>query len=160
MVPRVPRSSCLSSISFMTTLQTELALPVYAGLSDADAAAALNSGVTGGRQLVPLWIAQQWFMAEGLWPALKAAALTPSAAAFPVASVVYDMMAGGKFQNVDFDNAAVKPTLDGLVAAGLLTSDQRAALDTLANITTTRGRQLGYQRPISAGMVTAARAAQ
>ena len=140
-----------------SSLQTELTLPAYTGLSDADAAAALNAPISGGRQLVPLWIAQQWFMAEGLWPALKAAALTPTAASFPVASVVYDMIAGGKFQNVDFDNPLVQPMLDGLVTAALLTADQRAALDTLANVITTRAAQLGFRKPITAGMVTAAR---
>ena len=94
---------------------------------------------------------------QGLWPALKAAALTPAAAAFPLASVVYDMIAGGKFQNVDFDNPLVTPMLDGLLTAGLLTADQRAALDTLADAFTTRAAQLGYRKPVTAAMVTAAR---
>ena len=76
---------------------------------------------------------------------------------FAVAAVVYDTIVGGKFQNIDFDNASVKPMLDGLVAAGLLTADQRTSLDTLANVTTTRGRQLGYRNPITAFMVTVAR---
>ena len=144
----------------MNPLQQELSLPAYTGKSDQQAADILNTPLTAGRKLVPLWQVQQWIQTNGVLAALKAAAYTPTNPAFAVAANVYDMVFLGKFENIDLDNLAVKPLLDGLVTAGLLTTTQRAALDALANATTTRAAQLRYMRPITAGDVAKARAAK
>lgn len=141
----------------MTPLQTELALPAYAGFTDQQAADALNAVLVAGRRLAPLWEVQQWIQVNGILAPLTAAALAPTDPRYNVAVQVYHMVFLGKFDNVDFDNSAVKPMLDGLVTAGLISSDQRTALDSLANVSTTRAAQLGFRKPVTANMVTVAR---
>ena len=85
--------------------------------------------------------------------------MTPDDPRFPVAVAVCDAVIHGKLENLDFDNATVKTVLDGLVAAAFIGTEQRAALDAMANVTETPARRLRWFRPITAADVATARAA-
>lgn len=127
-------------------LKTELAKPEYAGLTDFQVSERLNERVVLGRQLVPLWRVQEFLMSSGVWPTLKAAALTPSDPRFAVACVVHDMVIAGKFENIDIDRVDTKAALDGLVVSGIITAEQRLALDAMAESAKPRWKNLGISR--------------
>lgn len=108
----------------MTTLAQELALPEYAGLSDADAAAAINAKTTA----VVGTVTQAWLLtylgAQGLLLGISDVAdgTTPAPAALRnacLACMTYLRSGlGAPFDCADASNAAM---MQGLVAAGLLT---------------------------------------
>lgn len=147
----------------MNTLQTELALPAYAGLTDAQAAAALNAPLVTGMQPVPLALLKLPLYTDATPCAmlrLAAAAGTPDttlAGAQLAAMQANAYLNDPHEQTIDLSNATVQAGLALLVQAGVFTQAQVTAAMALAQVTTTRGRQLGYRAAITAAMVTAAR---
>ena len=157
-----------------TSLQSELALPQYVGLTDAQAAAALNTPIVTGRKLVAMCDIKPIIFTDAtpsaririedaanvVLPATSdpahAAALTLKTAAREVLAWITDP----HVEHVDLDNPVSKAGLAAIVAGGVISADLAGRIDALANITTTRAAQLGYRKPITAGMVHAARNAQ
>jgi hypothetical protein len=151
----------------MNVLQTELAKPAYASLSDADAAARLNAPIVAGRQWVKLGDIKPLLYQDAMPPAmirLEDAANAPlPAAADPsyaaavqlktAARVVFAWLTDPHVVHVDLDNATAKMGLAAIVAGGVISAAMAASIDALANITTTRARQLGFPGNVSASLV-------
>ena len=157
-----------------TPLQIELQLPAYAGLTDAQAAAALNATIVVGRQLVAMGDIKPMIYtdatpsaririedaANAVLPATTdpsyAAALTLKTAAREVLAWITDP----HVEHVDMDNPTTKAGMAAIVAGGVISPALAAQIDALANVTTTRPRKFGYRKPITAAMVTVARSAE
>jgi hypothetical protein len=123
----------------LTPLITELAKPEYAGLTDQQAAEAVNAKTITVRELVPCWLVKQLAIESGYWAAMKIASqssdvpLQVRGVALSAVDWIDDL--SGKIQNVDMDSTAVLAMLGGLVAAGLLTQSQSNDLRSLADQT-------------------------
>jgi hypothetical protein len=165
-VPMVGGQSEISNLKsqisnpMTTPLQTELSKPAYAGLSDADAAAALNAPVVAGFQMVECAAISILLIHSGELPAVGAKALLPADPAFPIAYTVVEYIR--THQQVTFDpstadGAKAVAMLAATVEAGLISAASQTAILAMANRTTTRARQLGYG-VLSAAAVTKARA--
>ena len=154
-----------------TTLQTELALPAYTGLSDAAAADRLNAPIVSGRRLVPMGDIKPLLYQDAMPPAMirledASAAVLPAssepayAAALALktaARVVLAWLTDPHVATVDLDNATARAGLAAIVAGGVITQAMAAEIDGLANVTTTRAAQLGYRKPLTTAMITVAR---
>ena len=156
----------------MTNLQTELALPAYSGLSDADAAARLNTPIVTARRLVAMGDIKPLLYQDAIPPAMLRledaanAALpvtsdpgyTAAAQLKTAARMVLAWLTDPHVEHVDLDNATAKAGLAAIVAGGIIGPAMAAAIDALANVTTTRARQIKVRYPVTAADVHAARA--
>src|SRR5947209_4995443 len=134
-------------------LPSELANPAYAGLSDQQAAVAVNAKTVPSP--APLWQIQQYVMQQANYITLRRASLTPGDPDFPVAAAAADMIFHGKFEAVDLSLPAVQATIAGIVAAGWWTSADAAAIEALGTIPW--WKSVGLPRPVRAIDVTLAR---
>ena len=147
----------------MTLLKTELALPTYAGLSDADAAAALNAPIIVGNQLVALGDVKLILYTD----AAPSAMLRIKAAAAVADTTVDGLQLAAQsadaylndphIQHIDFTLPLVHGMLALLVAGGVLSQALSSRIQALGNVTTTRAKQLGYFGGVSAAAVHNAR---
>jgi len=115
----------------------ELSLPEYAGLTDQEAADAINAKLVPVRSVVETWQVKQFLIEQSIWPALK---LTAQDAQIPgvirglcISVVDWVDDAAGKVRTVDLDLPSVVAMIGGLVAAGLATESQAAALRALGD---------------------------
>ena len=118
----------------MTSLETELQLPAYVGLSDADAAAALNAPRVVGRQMVLLGDIKPLLYQDAMPPAIvrledAAGATLPDpndpayAAAFELktaARVVFAWLTDPHVVHVDLDLPAAKTGMAAILAGGVI----------------------------------------
>lgn len=104
-------------------------LPALASLDDQAAADAINAMRVTARRLVPLWEISRLGREAGWWLPSKAAAQTN-----PFAATFHDYYADTRFDNIDMDLPATQYVLGQMVAGGILTKDQAAAIDALANV--------------------------
>lgn len=114
-------------------LATELQQPQYAGLTDAEIVATLNA-TTQERQAVPIAILQSTAMDIGVYTAIRTAVL---AASTPddlraVCQTVLDL-AQARFDTVDLDSPGSVAMFAALLAAGVITAEQAATIDSLAD---------------------------
>jgi len=121
----------------MSILSDELSKPQYAGLSDQQAADAINAKTVVVRRPVELWRVKQLAIEQGVWGSLKVAVRksdTPDQAYGLCVSVI-DWIddPSGKVQTVDVDLVSVQTMLAGLVQIGIATQAQVADLSALAN---------------------------
>jgi hypothetical protein len=133
-------------------LKTELADPVYTGLSDADAAAALNAQTVATFQKVEYSdVASYLMLVEKYLPISESA--TASGKAF--------MLAMSTFQTFDLRKPGVETAvvnlLDALIVDGLITASDKAAILALADDTISRAQELGLP-VVRPGHVETARA--
>jgi hypothetical protein len=149
----------------MTPLQTELQLPTYAALSNADAASLFQAAIVIGRKALPIGSFITLLFRGGIWAKLVICADTPQttdqgnqlrAAAI---SVVH-WCSNKHVETVAMDDPEVKAALAALVAGNLIPQALLTQIDALADVTTTRGAQLGYRQPITAAMIAVARSAE
>jgi len=157
----------------MTPLQTELQLSTYTALSDAAAAAVLNAPLVSGRRRVAMADIKPLLYTDAIPSArirledVAHATLPPpndpaygeAARLKGAAREVLAWLTDPHVGFVDMDNATSKAGIAALVAGGVISPALAGQIDALANITTTRAAQLGYRKPITAAMVTAARSA-
>lgn len=139
-------------------LAGELQQPQYAEMDDAAAAAALNA-VVERRQRVAISALQARAMETGIYVALRVAVQNPQAPPQlqAVCQTVLDL-ANASFADVDLDNPASVQMFGALQAAEVITAQQAAAIDALANVTQpSRAAALGLGA-VTAEDVGAARA--
>lgn len=118
-----------------STLATEISLPQYAGMTDAEIAAALNAPGVPARRRVPISELQARAMEVSVYVALRTAVSDPSVPAQlrAVCQTVLDL-ANARFADVDLDNPASVQMFGTLQQAGIITPDQAAAIDALATV--------------------------
>jgi hypothetical protein len=127
----------------------------YAAMSDHEAASAINASTQPARQLVPLWLIKRRLIETGAWLALQAAAAAESAVQ-PAAKLTLEYVDDHRFENLDLDLLSTQQMLGALQAAGIVSAELAAELDTLADTTTSRAMMLGLGR-VEPGHVESAR---
>lgn len=137
----------------MTPLAVELTNPIYADLSDEDAAAAINAKRVSVRRPVPTWRIKLAAIEGGYYAALVLA----ERAGDPLAISVLSWIDDPSIQTCDMDLPSVQFLLAGLVTASLVTQPQADALDALADAEIPWSESVGINEVIGAGLVHNAR---
>lgn len=137
----------------MTPLAVELTNPIYADLSDEDAAAAINAKRVSVRRPVPTWRIKLAAIEGGYYAALVLAERADNPLAISVLSWIDDP----SIQTCDMDLPSVQFMLAGLVQASLVTQPQADALDALADAEIPWSESVGINEVIGAGLVHNAR---
>jgi len=129
----------------------------YAEMTDVEVATSLNTADVTVRQLVPLWRVKKTAIEEGCWLPIQAAAASHETPAVQGAAMIaIDYINDQRFENLDMDLPSTQQMLGALVAGGVISAEQSATLDALADSTTSRASQLGIGR-VGAGHVESAR---
>ncbi len=123
----------------LSALATELAKPEYAGLSDQEAADAINEKTVTLRQLVPTWQVKQYAIEQSIWAKVKLA-LRKSDTPDEVYGLCIQLVdwvddSAGKIQSVDVDLSSVQTMLGGLVQIGIATQEQVNAIIAMGSTT-------------------------
>jgi hypothetical protein len=137
----------------VTPLAVELTNPIYADLSDEDAAAAVNAKRVSVRRPVPTWRIKLAAIEGGYYAGLVLA----ERAGNPLAISVLSWIDDPSIQTCDMDLPSVQFMLAGLVSASLVTQPQADALDALANAQIPWSESVGIYEVIGAGLVHNAR---
>lgn len=142
----------------MDALEAELARPEYAGLSDQEAADAINSRRVTVRRPVPTWAVRQSAIEGGFWAAIIEAR---GSSVDAVRRLAVNVLAwiddqSGTVQTVDMDRPSVVAMRAALVSAGICTQDQADALNALANATIPWTESVGLPE-VGIGLVINAR---
>ena len=110
----------------------ELAKPEYSGLSDQEAADAVNAKTVSVRVPVDTWQIKQYAVEQGVWAKLKVAIRSSDTPAevYGLCSSIVDWIddPSGKIGKVDIGLPSVQTMLASLVQAGLATQAQIEAL--------------------------------
>lgn len=116
-------------------LSNEIAQSAYAGMTDAEIAAALNAPGASTRRRVPIAELQARAMESGVYTALRVVVGNAQAPAElrAVAQTVLDL-ANARFADVDMDNASAVQMFGTLQQAGVITAQQAAMIDALATV--------------------------
>lgn len=116
-------------------LAAELQQAQYAGMTDAEIAAALNALPRPTRRRVPISELQARAMEAGVYTALRVAVGNEAAPAElrAVAQTVLDL-ANARFDDVDLDNAASRQMFGALQQAGVITAQQAEIIYALATV--------------------------
>jgi hypothetical protein len=117
------------------TLSNEINQPQYAGMSDAEIAAALNAPGASTRRRVPIADLQARAMETGVYTALRVVvgnAQAPSELR-AMAQTVLDL-ANARFADIDLDNSASRQMFGALQQAGVISQQQAAQIDALATV--------------------------
>lgn len=142
----------------MDILATELAKPEYAGLSDQQAADAINAKAVAVRRPVPTWQVRQAAIEGGYWAAIVDASKSENAdlrrLAVNVLAWIDDQ--SGTIQTVDMDRTAAVVMRAALVSAGICSQSQADALDALADATIPWTQSVGLPE-VGIGLVINAR---
>lgn len=140
-----------------STLATEISLPQYAGMTDAEIAASLNALSAATRRAVLIQELQAAAMGNGVYTALRVVVLDAS---LPVqlraaAQTVLDL-AGAQFPAVDLDSPASRQMFGVLEQAGVVTAEQAAQIDALATVPgRSRAQELGLGDVVEADIQAA-----
>lgn len=118
-------------------LAQELTKPEYAGLTDQQAADAINAKTVTVRQLVETWRVKQYAIENSIWGSVKVA-LRKSDTPDEVYGLCVQLVdwvddSAGKIQSVDVDLPSVQMMLGGLVQIGLATQEQVTEIIALAD---------------------------
>jgi len=110
-------------------LAGEIGQPQYAGMTDAEIAAALNAPGASTRRRVPIAELQARAMESGVYTALRVVVGNAQAPAElrAVAQTVLDL-ANARFADVDMDNASAVQMFGTLQQAGVITVQQAAQI--------------------------------
>lgn len=138
-------------------LAAELAKPEYANLSPQAAADAVNAKTVTVRQPVPTWRVRQAAIEGGYWAALVQARDVTETAALAINVLAWIDDQSGTIQAVDLDSAAAQYMVAALVAAGLVSQAQAAALSALGDHTVAWTTSVGLPE-VGIGLVNNARA--
>lgn len=116
-------------------LAAELQQPQYAGMTDVEIAAALNTPSASTRRRVPIAELQARAMESGVYTTLRVVVGNAQAPAElrAVAQTVLDL-ANARFADVDMDNASAVQMFGVLQQAGVITVQQARAIDALATV--------------------------
>lgn len=118
----------------LEALRIELAKPEYVGLSDQEAADAINAKTVVVSQLVPNWQIKQHAILNGYWPLVKAGQLATDPQKAGLCLSVIDWVDDARIQNTDMTLAGVQTMIGGLVAFGLVTQTLANELFAMASV--------------------------
>lgn len=112
----------------MSILSDELSKPQYAGLSDQQAADAINANTVTVQQTVAIHKVKEYAIVNGIWPKLKAgqASSNPQVAALCIS--VLDWVDDPRISTLDVNKPEVQAMLDGLVSAQIMSANNKAAV--------------------------------
>jgi hypothetical protein len=134
------------------TLRTELSGDPaglgYQGLSDAQAADALNARTRPGKQPVPASEVRRYVLLNGLWPGLQnLAANGTDPVQKGTALTILQTLAPNSFDSIRMNDpavaAAVTQMLQTMVDAGVMTAAHRDAMVALGDAQVSRAEELG-----------------
>jgi|GEM_PF-4371507 len=138
-------------------LYDEISKPAYAGMTDAEIADALNAATTA-RQRVTIGDLQARAMETGVYTALRVAVASDRTPADlrAVCQTVLDL-ASARFADVDLDSPASVQMFDTLAQAGVVTQQQAAAIDALADVVRPSWSQSNLGADVTEADIAAAR---
>jgi hypothetical protein len=110
----------------MTTLADELSKPQYQGLSDQQAADAINAKTVVVLQSVPIAKIKEYAIVNSIWPKLKAGRASSNSQVAGLCDSVFDWIEDPRIGTLDVNLDKVKTMLSGLVAASIITESQKA----------------------------------
>jgi hypothetical protein len=119
------------------SLREELATEAYAGMDATQMLALVNtkSILTENRKLVPLWQIKKICIETGVWIALRMASVqVESVPLAHLAATVMEYINDVRFENLDMDLVSTQQMIGALVQSGVMTSDQSALIDDMANV--------------------------
>lgn len=123
----------------LEALAEELAKPEYAGMTDQEAADAVNAKTVAVRVPVDTWQIKQYAVEQGVWGAMKVALRSSDTPAevYGLCSSIVDWIddPSGKIGRVDVDLPSVQTMLGSLVLTGLATQAQVDAIVAMADQT-------------------------
>lgn len=135
----------------IAALGVELKKPDYAALDDQAAADTLNAQ-TQKLSLVPRWRVKKHLYECGAWGAMRLAVTTVEDQNLKALLLTaFDYLNDPEFENLDLDLSAVSLMLSALTSAGLLTQNDRDAIEAM------RPTVPLFVETITAGMVAEAR---
>lgn len=146
-----------------TPLQTELALPTYAGLTDAAAAAALNAPIVIGTRPATLGDVKLVLYQDAVPSAMLRIAEAAQMLDTTIAGVQMAARQANAYlndphlQSLDFANSTVKAGLALLVQGSVLSQALVNQVTALGQVTTTRAKQIGYMQGVTEAAVNMAR---
>lgn len=140
----------------MSVLSDELSKPQYAGLSDQQAADAVNAKTVTVSQLVPIWQVKEHAILNGYWPLVKAGQLDANATKAGLCVSVIDWIDDPKMQSIDVSKAEVLGMIGGLVSFSLMTQSQADALIAMGSKTVSWTSTVGLPE-VGIGLVINAR---
>jgi hypothetical protein len=110
----------------VSILSDELSKPQYVGLSDQQAADAINAKTVTVQETVQIHKLKEYAIINGIWPELKVgqASSNPQVAALCVS--VLDWVDDPRISTLDVNKPEVQAMLDGLVSAGIMSSSNKA----------------------------------
>lgn len=117
----------------LATIKAEISKPEYAGKGDAEIA----EMTVNTRRPIKAKAAQREAMLRGYWGKIRlafAAGSTAPDAVKALAMSAYDYFTDEDFDEFDIDLPAVQAMVSGLVAAGLMTDDDRKSLIALGDV--------------------------
>ena len=127
-------------------------------MTDDELAASINAATVSRRRLVPLWELHRLAIEAGFLLAVESAAESHAKAEVQAAArVALRYMNNPRFDHLDLDLVATETMLDALVAGGVLSAEQKTAIDALANETVPLNVSLGLP-PILPGHIQKSRA--
>ena len=119
----------------MQALIDELKKPEYQGMTDAQAAAAINAKVVPVRTHVDCWMVKQHALENGYWaPIFKASRdANHPAQDLCISVLAYIDDSAGKYTKINLDKPKVQEMLSTLVLAGFMSPELRWELEALAD---------------------------
>lgn len=118
----------------LDALKAELAKPEYTGLSDQEAADAINAKMVTVSQLVPNWKIKQHAILNGYWPLVKAGQLSADPQKAGLCLSVIDWVEDSRIENTDMELAGVQAMIAGLVGFELISQTLANELFAMASV--------------------------
>ena len=109
----------------MQALIDELKKPEYQGMTDAQAAAAINAKVVAIRVPIDCWMAKQHALENGYFAPLYKASKDPASPCrdLCISVLAYIDDSAGKFQKIDLDRPKVREMLEGIIQCEFATRE-------------------------------------
>jgi len=119
----------------MQALIDELKKPEYQGMTDIQAAAAINAKVVAVRVPIDCWMAKQHALENGYYASILKASqeIQHPARDLCISVLAYIDDSAGKFVKIDLDRPKVQEMLSTLVLAGFVSPELRWELEALAD---------------------------
>ena len=140
----------------MDPLVEELSKPEYQGLTDQEAADAINAKTVDVVVKVPNFKIKQHAVLEGYWPVVKAGQADADAAKAGLCMTVIDWIEDVRISTTDFSLPQVQAMIAGLVTHGLITQAQADELNAMATETVSWTSTVGLPE-VGIGLVQNAR---
>jgi len=131
----------------------------WPAMDDAAVAESMNAQSVKSRRAVPLAELYRLAIESGFLLAVESAASAHAVAEVQqAAKLAVHYITNPRFDHLDLDLVATETVLDALLQGGVLTAEQKAAIDALADVTVPYVKTLGLTGPILPGHITKARA--